>query len=312
MKTTMRRLWRTLFAAPALLALASLPAAPALAQVPITGPGAVVITGNHDTVDERVIDAATNRLLSGRHASSCSFLGPYNPAFDPVTVAYMNEFSHPGSISRDVRSVTEYAPYGDVSNMPMRSSLRGLVPSAGGGFGGRGAARGGCGPSDWRTAASRMHIGRKDGTLRQAFDAFNKQDYARALSLFDSAWSKIGYPAAGLMLGQMHLYGVGTPKDSKKAIYWFDRVAGLPFDPGVDRLRFDPANPQVMNDRIQAAFMLARIYEKGIGVPADPDKARRWYDKAAYFGYVPALDILGMDRINGNLGPKDADKGWTT
>jgi len=310
MKHLTRPDWRKLLAAPALLALMSLPAARAPAQV-ISGPGTVVITGNHDNIDERVIEAATNRLLSGAYASSCAFMNPYNPAFDPVTVAYMREFSHPGSISWDVRSVTEYAPNGDVSNMPLSSSLRGLIPSArratGGGFGSGG--RGGCGPSDWRMAASQVHIARKDKSLREAFDAFNKQDYTRALSLFDTAWSKLGYPAAGLMLGQMHLYGVGMPKDGKQAVYWFDRVAGQRFDPGVDRLRFDPANPQVMNDRIQAAFMLARMYEHGVGVPVDKARARHWYEKAAGFGYVPALDILGTDRLEGSLGPKDTGKG---
>jgi len=74
-------------------------------------------------------------------------------------------------------------------------------------------------------------------------------------------------------------------------------------------MRFDPANPQMMSERAQAAIMLARIYQQGLAVPADPGQARHWYEKAADFGYVPALDILGRGWTAGTFGTTNRDKG---
>lgn len=321
--TWMRPLRRLLLAAllahnahgAALAAGQSAPVA-ARAPAPSSAGGTVVVSGARgpDALG-RIVDPTTSVLLSGRHASSCAFMGPYNPAFDPVSVAYMREFAAPDSISRDVVSLTEYAPLGDVSNAPLPASLgrtpglRGRSLGLGVTRGGLSGLSGGCGESDLRLAAGRLHIARNDKSLAQAFAAFGRKDYPQALALFHTAWDKIGYHAAGLMLGQMHLYGLGTPRDGKQAVYWLDRVAGDRFDPSRQRLRFDPAHPHMMSEQIQAALMLAQILERGIGVPADPAAARRWYEKAADFGYVPARDILGRGWIAGSFGSKSERKG---
>jgi len=220
MMTTMKRHpWRSWLAAPAWLALL---AQPALAQ------DTVVVSAARSAAAAHVVDPATSTILNGRSASSCAFIGPYNPAFDPVTVDYLQEFTAPDSISRDVVAVSEYAPAGDASNLRIPSIFDGRRGRGRGmhGVGGRGGLyglSGNCSQADLRFAAGRAHIARNDKSLAQAFDAFAHKDYPKASALFRTAYDKIGYHAAALMLGQMHLYGLGTPKDSKQAIYWFDR-----------------------------------------------------------------------------------------
>ncbi|QJE01938.1 sel1 repeat family protein [Massilia forsythiae] len=144
--------------------------------------------------------------------------------------------------------------------------------------------------------------------LAHAFDAYDRGDHAGALSGFRAAWSQVGYPEAALMLAQMHLYGQGVPADGRQAVYWLDRLAGGYFDPRQQRMRFDPAHPQLMSAQVQAAFMLARMYERGIGVEADPARAAGWYAKAAEFGFVPALAILADGWNSGEFGRRDEAK----
>jgi TPR repeat protein len=312
MKTTTRRIGRRLPALPALLVLLAPHLSMAQATAPAAGEtGSVVVTGTrggagHDPHD---INAAKNKILNGKRASSCGFMGTPPAAFDDVALGYMRDFGMDDGISNtDVTVVTESAPTGDVSNAALSSSLDGVIP----GPGSTERQTVGCGPSDLRFAAGRNHIERKDKSLALAFEAFDNQDYARALSLFNTAYSKVGYDEAALMLARLHMYGLGTPRDTQKAIGWLRKVAGDRFDPSRDRLRFDPAQPQLMNERIEASFMLARIHERGLGVTKDQAQARNWYAKAAEFGFVPALDTLGRGWLSGMGGtrrPGDAAKG---
>jgi TPR repeat protein len=303
-------------AKPGLLAMLGM-LAPALSMAqatpPAAGPaqgaaGSVVVTGARGAAghDPRTINAANNKILNGKRASSCGFMDTPPAAFDDVALGYLLDFGmEDGMSNTDVTVVTESAPTGDVSNMASSSSLDGFIP------GPASSERQpiGCGPADLRFAAGRNHIERKDKSLALAFEAFDNQDYARALSLFNTAYSKVGYEEAALMLARLHMYGLGTPKDTQKAIGWLRKVADDRFDPSRDRMRFDPAHPQLMNERIEASFMLARIYERGLGVPKDPAQAKHWYAKAADFGFVPALDTLGRAWLSGAGGARDAAKG---
>jgi hypothetical protein len=137
----------------------------------------------------------------------------------------------------------------------------------------------------------RAHIEAKDTTLRQGLDAFDKHDYAAALAFFQEAYTRMGTLDAALMLAKMHLDGLGTPKDRVQGIKWLHETAEARFDPWHDRLRFDPANPQATNARIEAALMLARLYELGEGAAPDREEAAAWYAKAEEFGFVPAAVI---------------------
>jgi TPR repeat protein len=318
MTTTTRSAGRRLLAVLALLAPASLPLlamAQATAPAPTANPaaaaaapGSVVVTGTRGAAgyDPHNINASKNKILNGKRASSCGFMGTPPNAYDDVTLGYMRDFGMEDSISNsEVTVVTESAPLGDVSNAPTSSSLEGLIPAAGS----TERQTVGCGPSDLRFAAGRNHIERKDKSLALAFEAFDNQDYARARSLFTTAYSKVGYDEAALMLARLHMFGLGTPRDTQQAIGWLRKVADGRFDPSRDRLRFDPAHPQLMNERVEASFMLARIYERGLGVATDPAQASAWYAKAADAGFVPALDILGRSWLSGAAGARDAAKG---
>ncbi len=229
--------------------------------------------------DPHAINAAKDRILNGRSASSCAFMDPHNPAYDPVTIAYMRDFGLDDSLSNDVPRASDLAPEGDVSNMPF------AVPRVTG-----------CRGADWRFAAGRSRIVRNDRTLALGYEAFDNKDYARALQLFGTAWTKIGYDDAALMLARMHLYGLGTTKDGTQAVAWLEKVDAKPYD---------PARSDLLAPRIDAAFMLARIYDGGIGVPRDADKAHAWYEKAAGYGYAPAQYLLGRAYYTGEGGPRD-------
>lgn len=147
--------------------------------------------------------------------------------------------------------------------------------------------------TEYHIKCARVHIEAKDTTLRQGLQAFDRQDYAAALGLFKQAYAKMGTQDAALMLAKMQFGGLGTPKDKAKGIAWLREVAEDRFDPRRDALRFDPAHPAATNARIDAAMMLARIYEEGDGVARDGKQAERWYAKAVEFGFVPVLDSLG-------------------
>jgi hypothetical protein len=284
MKTTTSR---TL---PALLFLVLLSAAHAQT-------GTVVVKGARGRAgDPHAINAAKDRILNGKSASSCAFMDPYNPAYDAVTTAYLSDFGLDDSLSNDVPRASDLAPEGDVSNMVDPASVAPTTTASG------------CRGADWRFAAGRNHIARNDKTLAYGFEAYDNKDYARALEMFTTAWNKVGYDEAALMLARLHLYGLGTAKDGEEAVAWLEKVDDKPYDPA-SRMRFDPARPDAMTPRVEAAFMLARMYDRGIGVARDARKARSWYEKAAGYGFVPALDILGERALAGKDEPRDPAKG---
>jgi hypothetical protein len=267
----------------------------------------VVVTGQRPVGVQNNVTAAKSKVMSHNRASSCNFMTPYSAAEDDVTLQYMEDFGMDGSLSDDAEHFSDLAPGGDVSNAELPSSLDSFMGDATVVDSASEPALG-CGPADRRFAAGRERILRKDQSLGKAFEAYDNKDYAKALALFKTAYSKVGYDEAGLMLAKMSLYGQGQPKDVKQAIKWLDEVAGARFDPMRERMRFNPKDPNLMTERVEAAFMLARIYERGIGVAKDPDAAKKWYGKAAEFGFVPALNILGHAYLSGYGGEKNVRK----
>jgi TPR repeat protein len=288
--------------------LASLPAAhaqtdpPAHAAAPGSRP-AVIVQGSRAASDNpNIVNAATSRILNGKSAYSCAFIDEYNAFKDDVYQAYMSDFGLENGLSNDVAKASIYAPTGDVSIIQDGSSISGNPGSP--------LTEGtNCSLADWRFAAGRQQILRNDKSLAQGYEAFDNGDFARARALFTTAWNKVGYEEAGLMLARINLYGLGQPKDGPKAVYWLDQVANGPDDAARNRFRFDPHHPLAMSPKVEAAYTLARIRERGIGVPADPAQARRWYAKAADLGFVPALDILGRGLLAGRGGERDPAKG---
>jgi TPR repeat protein len=267
----------------------------------------VVVPGTRGAAgDARNVVAAKSKVMTRNRSSSCGFMSPGNAAEETITLRYMKDFGLEDSNSFDnIEHFSENGPDGDVSNAATSSSFDGFTSAAVDNLSSPSVS---CGASDRRFAAGRNTIERKDKSLGQAFEAFDNKDYARAQVLFKTAWSKVGYEEAALMLAKMSLYGLGGATDTKQAIHWLKEVADARFDPTQDALRFDPQSPAQMNERIEATFMLARIYERGIGVPKDAAEAKRWYGKAVQFGFVPAQDILARGWLAGFAGEKSVPK----
>lgn len=291
-----------LLAGPALLALLHGAAAQ---TTPPPQPGTVVIQGQRDpTGAAGIVNSAKSKVLSHHYASSCGFMGTPSAAEEDVAQAYMSDFGLEDSNSNDVERFSDIAPNGDVSNTTMSTSIEGFPQTDAV----DGNSRVYCGMSDRRFAAGRNAIARKDKSLALAFEAYDNKDYARALTLFNTAWTKVGYEEAALMLAKMSLFGMGTAKDPQRAIKWLREVTDARFDPMRERMPFNPRQPLAMNERIEAAFMLARIYERGVGTAKDPNEAAHWYERAADFGFVPALNMLGQGWQNGYVGQRNSAK----
>lgn len=298
----------------ALLLAGSALALPVLAQTqaPAPAPAAqsgntVVVTGNRGGAPAAdTVIAAKSKVLSRKYASSCAFMSSPNAAEDDVALAYMADFGMEDSISNDAERFSDLAPDGDASRTVDSSSLSGLNGDAPTNPNDPSVK---CGASDRRFAAARNEILRKDKSLAQGFEALDQRDYPRAMELLKTAYNKIGYDEAGVTLAKMYLYGMGTPKSTPQAVDWLRKVTDARFDPTSDGMAFDPKEPQAMSGKVEAAFMLARIYERGIGTARNPAEAIKWYGKAAEFGFVPARNILGQAWVSGYGGAHDARKG---
>jgi TPR repeat protein len=149
-----------------------------------------------------------------------------------------------------------------------------------------------CLPDDYLSEAARADIARWDTTMKDAAAAYRAGDYAKALPLFKAAFAKVGYAQAADMVGQMYLLGQGTPRDTAQAIVWLKKaIEGSNLVAPMQV--FDPADPEIMTGRTEAAMTLGKIYAIGWDVPADPKAARHWFHKADDLGYIPAAHVLG-------------------
>ena len=166
-----------------------------------------------------------------------------------------------------------------------------------------------CAGTDRRFAAGRNWIARKDKSLTQAFDAYEAGNYTDARSRFEEGWNKLGYEEAALMLGRIHLLGLGTPASTPQAVEWLRKVIDARYDPVGDRLRYDPAKPDQINTRVEAALLLARIHLSGQGTKRDPAEAYRWWKQALDFGFEPAGTLLGQAELSGIGTLRDTARG---
>ena len=127
------------------------------------------------------------------------------------------------------------------------------------------------------------------------------------------------YPPAQYQLGVLHAQGNGVPQDHARALQLVTAAADAGFIPA----QFDlgrnllvgnpniPANParglaylkkvaeqtQHKQAAAQAAGALGEIYERGVGVPANPTEALRWYEKARNLGLPQAAPAI--QRVQG-------------
>lgn len=259
----------------------------------------VRVTGQRNNgVDPSVVTAAKNKVLSRNYASSCAFMSGYSAAEDDVTLAYMRDFNMLDNPSNDAERFSDLSPDGNAKTQSAGTALADPTADTASGLSSQtpGVA---CSGTDKRFAAGRNWIARKDKSLTQAFEAYETGKYIEARAKFEEGWKKLGYEEAAMMLGRIHLLGLGTPASTPKAIEWLREVVDARYDPVKDRLKFDPKRPDNINTRVEATLLLARIYLTGQGTKRDPVQAFKWWSKALDFGFEPAGTLLGQAYLSG-------------
>lgn len=96
-----------------------------------------------------------------------------------------------------------------------------------------------------------------------------KQDFDMSFLLMREAASK-GNAKAIYEVGHHFLEGRGVEKNNESALQWLKMAAGSPY--------YIP----------DAMYVLATMYEQGLGTDADAKKAEEWYTKAAQKGHLEA------------------------
>ncbi|ESQ77775.1 SEL1-like repeat protein [Asticcacaulis sp. YBE204] len=277
------------------------PAAKTTEQAPASG--ADDITDVTVFLKKKTSVPQQNMRIDTRSASSCGFFGSDGSA--DYMADYIRDFTGSND-SSDPNSFDENSPNGDASRDGGTSFFdqaeRGVSES------GEETGATGCTTTDRAFAAARARIARNDTTITEAFALFDQKKFPEALAMFKKSYDKVGYEDAALMIGKMYLYGMGTPKDSKQAVYWLRRVAERPFDINRELHKFDPKNPEAANTLAEANLTLAKIYLTGYGVPKDQKEALKWFERASYIGYVPATKTVGDMYYNGVGNAKDVKK----
>lgn len=123
---------------------------------------------------------------------------------------------------------------------------------------------------------------------RDAKGNLNPTDAGKALNAFSQSCGKTYAPGC-THLGEMHLYGVGTPANADKARDLFEEAcdAGEPY----------------------GCYLLGTLYASGRGgLTADPAKARSLYEAACADQIPHACVELGTLYVNGKSGPPDPKK----
>jgi uncharacterized protein len=277
------------------------------AAAPTQSLGSVKVAGQRNGgVDPTIITAAKDKILGRQFASSCGFLSGYSAADDEVTLAYMRDMGLMDSPSNETERFSDLSPAGNAKTGTVGSPLDAATPDPNDISGTSPAVA--CGGADRRFSAGRNWIARKDKSLTQAFEAYENGNYAEARARFEEGWKKVGYEEAAMMLGRIHLLGLGTPASTPKAIEWLRQVIDARYDPVNDRLKFDPKKPDNINTRVEASLLLARIYLSGQGIKRDPEQAYRWWSKALDYGFEPAGTLLAQAHLSGVGAKPDAKR----
>lgn len=104
-------------------------------------------------------------------------------------------------------------------------------------------------------------------SLDEAVAAYGRNDYARALRLFEDLGAK-GDKVAQHNAGHMYVNGLGTKRDYSKAMIWYRRAADQGFAP--------------------SQYDIGLMYAEGEGVKLDPVQAMMWFRKSAEQGFLQA------------------------
>ncbi|WP_052208657.1 tetratricopeptide repeat protein [Croceibacterium mercuriale] len=163
------------------------------------------------------------------------------------------------------------------------------------------------------SSPGRNMLVRRDTTLPMAFALFDLGRYEESLDWFRRAERRLqpaeGGEEAALFIGKINLLAPGEWADREEGIRWLKRTATSPYSPIDDMPRFDPDRPGWNTAVGEAAIILGNLYRSGFGdIPADPEEARRWFDKALDVGHLPAAQILGDMCFAGEGGRRDVPR----
>lgn len=129
------------------------------------------------------------------------------------------------------------------------------------------------------------------------------------------------YPDNYFSLGYLYDKGYGVKQDYDKALYWYEKAINLGnSSTAMNNVGFiyytrkDYSQAKYWFEKATAkgsavgTFSLAYIYEYGLGVELDINKAIELYEKSANGGYVNAMFNLGLIYLNGTKTKGDPTK----
>jgi TPR repeat protein len=161
-----------------------------------------------------------------------------------------------------------------------------------------------------------------ESLARKARDLYRGDRHEEALALSRSLADTGQAPPWVLsMIGTMYYRGRGTPVDRGEALQWYKRAAAagdpgaLTFLSGVakDDGRYADARTLLEEAARQghgrALLQLGYIYDRGLGVPRDRERARDFFDQAAAQGYVFAKRFIAGQLLRGDDGVLAVAKG---
>lgn len=156
----------------------------------------------------------------------------------------------------------------------------------------------------------RPEISYRDKSMPTALALFKQRRYAESLDYYQQAFRKLPYADGGdeaaLMIGKLYLGAPGVERDLGKALTWLERAGGAKFNPTMHMPQFDPFEPERNTAIGEAAMILAALYQTGApDLTKDPEKARKWFDRARYVGHVRACFVLGDLYYYGKGAPRD-------
>lgn len=152
--------------------------------------------------------------------------------------------------------------------------------------------------------------GNPDGQTLLGIILYEDKDYKNAIKFYQKADAQ-GHPIASIALGTLYREGIGVPKDESKAFLYYKkaaeqgnlvamRIVGAWYfeGTGVTQSYKKSLNWCLKVAKVDkkisapAQFCVGTIYEAGLDVPKDLDKALYWYKKAASHGFKDAIDRL--------------------
>ncbi len=146
-------------------------------------------------------------------------------------------------------------------------------------------------------------------TLEEGLAAYNAKDYQAAFERL-SPLAEQGNPKAQAAIGVMYDYGQGVPKDSAKAVEWYEQAAKQ----GISIIQHQLGQKYFQGDGIaqdyqkaaywwqqaaesglsESGYRLGYLYSRGWGVDKNDTLAADWYRKVADQGHGLAQSSLGV------------------